>query len=272
MFSIHKSTDAKLLARGWFPVLEENLDILARKMLACCWSPLVYKFGVRREVSFWGADYCALDFDEGMTLEQAVDNIFADTVCVIGTTKSHRKEKSGKVADRFRVVIPFESRIKDAEHYKQNMSKIAKKYDSDLHCVDAARFYFPCTKIIRIQKEGYRQDVIEKTETGEPENIQAAISKNENRAKRSLPKLIRAYLEHGCDDGKRNHTCFVVANCMYENGYSKNEITDAIVNSPIPRYNSKEKTYDAFLKEIDEAVSNGIKRAITRKGNSVNGK
>lgn len=115
------------------------------------WSPIVWKGGYRKEENFVSSQYCVLDFDSGTTIEEAVQNKFADCNYIIGITKSHRKEKHGVIADRFRVIIPFERAITCVHEFKHNMEKYISFYGSDERCVDAARYYFPCAAVTHIQ-------------------------------------------------------------------------------------------------------------------------
>jgi len=116
-------------------------------VLACqnyVWSPIRWRFGVRKALKFQGASLCVFDFDEGVSLEEAKENIFADCQYAIATTKSHQKGKDGKPpCDRFRVCIPFEREITSLDDYKFTMKRLADRYGADPACVDGARFFWP---------------------------------------------------------------------------------------------------------------------------------
>lgn len=123
------------------------------------WSPCIWKDGIRHQSNFIRADYCVLDFDDGeMSLSQAI-NTFCDMKCIIGTTKSHQKEKHGIVCDRFRVLLEWEEPITDLRIYRFNMHNFMKNYPCDKKCKDGGRFFYPCNDIVFYSKEGYVEAV-----------------------------------------------------------------------------------------------------------------
>ena len=125
------------------------------------WSGCTWKNGYRKGDNFIQNELAVLDFDEpGVTLVEAVRS-FCDQWHIIGTTKSHQKEKNGVVCDRFRIVLRFEHPITNAEQYKQNMGPLIKKWDTDKKCGDAARYFFPCQEIISVNldEDSYKIEV-----------------------------------------------------------------------------------------------------------------
>ncbi|NQY01049.1 MAG: hypothetical protein HRT70_07970 [Flavobacteriaceae bacterium] len=128
--------------------IRDVADVIVAKV----WSPSIFKNGTRNKESFLCSNWCVLDFDEGMTLNDAL-NTFCDTQHIIGTTKSHQTEKNGLICDRFRVCIPWEKQIIDAEHYQQNIERMIIHYDTDTSCSDPARLFYPCTAIISINDD-----------------------------------------------------------------------------------------------------------------------
>lgn len=81
------------------------------------------------------------------TLENALE-YFSDIQSLIVTTKSHQKEKNGKVADRFRVVISVDEDISvsvdDYSKYYIHVTEILGIAEFiDHSCKDAARMYQP---------------------------------------------------------------------------------------------------------------------------------
>lgn len=114
------------------------------------WSPIVWNNGHRLEANFLFSDFCALDFDDGrMTIDMAREMLIkGDYAGIIGTTKSHQKEKGGLTCDRFRIVIPWAGRISDVGAYKQNMKRLTEHLPADRAAKDAARFFWPCSEIV----------------------------------------------------------------------------------------------------------------------------
>jgi hypothetical protein len=123
------------------------------------WSPCVWRDGDKRNANFLYADLLALDFDSPeMPLAQAV-NAFSDMAHVIGTTKSHQREKNGVVCDRFRVVLRLESRIENLGDFKETLSFAMRHYPADEACKDGGRFFWPCREIVSVEPEGFTADV-----------------------------------------------------------------------------------------------------------------
>lgn len=119
------------------------------------WSPIIWKDGVRTKANFQSCAYFVLDIDDGMSLADMVNFCNAQNVShIIGTTKSHRKEKvssSGKMspaADRFRVIFPADTACTDAELYRYNLGIMAERFGCDESATDAARFFYPCTEVV----------------------------------------------------------------------------------------------------------------------------
>src|SRR5687767_274132 len=61
-----------------------------------------FKDNYRKKENFIETRAIGLDFDAGVTLEEATE-MFKDYMHIIAPTRSHRVEKNGVVADRFRV-------------------------------------------------------------------------------------------------------------------------------------------------------------------------
>lgn len=108
------------------------------------YSPFQYRENYRKEDNsvLTNANCIFLDFDDGLSIDKA-KGIFSHLCYVLATTKSHQKEKNGKVCDRFRIVIPCETNITLCkEDYKELMNDIITTYGADRACKDIARFYY----------------------------------------------------------------------------------------------------------------------------------
>jgi hypothetical protein len=159
MFSWHplKNGAATQYAKGFkflgSPELDDeySFDYISKALTKYVWSPIKFDGGIRLEKHFLGTIFCALDFDSpATTLEWALVT-FKDHTHIIGTTKSHQKEKNGITCDRFRVVLMFEDLVTDLHLYKYNMEKMILKHKADRACKDGARFFYPCKEIVSIQ-------------------------------------------------------------------------------------------------------------------------
>lgn len=108
------------------------------------YSPFQYRENYRNENNsvLTNANCIFLDFDDGLSIDKA-KGIFSHLCYVLATTKSHQKDKNGKVCDRFRIVIPCETNITlSKEEYKELMNDIITTYGADRACKDIARFYY----------------------------------------------------------------------------------------------------------------------------------
>ena len=102
------------------------------------------------------SDLIILDVDDGKTIDEA-RNIFEPFDYIIATTKSHKKEKNGKICDRFRVILPTEKPINlNKTDYSKMMNEVFKDYPFvDTVCKDSSRFYFPAKNSTIITHSGF---------------------------------------------------------------------------------------------------------------------
>lgn len=108
------------------------------------YTPFVFENGYRKESNSI-LNLCnsiMLDFDDGLAVDKAM-TIFDNYYYLIATTKSHQKDKNGKICDRFRIIFPLSKSIDlTIEEYKSIMSLLVIKYGNDKSCKDIARFYY----------------------------------------------------------------------------------------------------------------------------------
>ena len=123
--------------------IDDIKDVLtSRNYSTNCWS------GTCHADHYLGMTGFALDFDGGMTLEEA-RTTFSPWLHVSHTSTNHQVEKDGVTADRFRVILP--SRPSGLYYATPEESRLA--YDqalamfpaADSQCKDPARKYFPFT-------------------------------------------------------------------------------------------------------------------------------
>lgn len=162
MFSVHPNKNGKAheYANG-FKVLgnpefddDWRMDYIERAITSRVWSPACFTGGVRLEKNFLGSYICALDFDAPNTPLHCAIEQFKDYSHIIGTTKSHQKEKNGITCDRYRVVLWFDRLVTDLAEYKHNMTLQISAYYADKACKDGARFFFPCKEIVSSNGNG----------------------------------------------------------------------------------------------------------------------
>jgi len=225
---------------GFAPFDYKNLKELWSIVSVYTWSPTIFKDNYRLQSNYAFADLIGLDFDNDVpgkkqfTLDDA-KTAFSGMYYLIGTTKSHGREKKGIVADRFRVIIKMSERVHCAAQYKYNLERLYKLLNSkiDISCLDVSRQFYPC-KHLAYYETGTPWKVLRE------DPIQAQRKKSERdlaklqRAWRPLPKRAREFLEHGVmfRDG-RNNNIFGVALMLFEKRYSEHEVFSLIKNAPI---------------------------------------
>lgn len=157
MISVSKATSTKPSAQVKFvtqPIasFKEFANIITTKV----WSPILWEDGRRAKFFFKSCQFYALDFDSGeMTIDECKQMVEDYGLWhVIGTTKSHQIEKvskSGKTepaCDRFRLILKANDSVHLRELYEYNMKLMTSYFPIDPSCTDAARYFWPCTKIV----------------------------------------------------------------------------------------------------------------------------
>ena len=246
-------------AVGWRGVVAPTASEVAELILTYPVSPCMWGGGVRKKSNFRFADWIGLDFDEGLSLADACIK-FEQYVHIIGTTKSHQVEKGGKTCDRFRVFLKFGVRCTNREDYEATADELIKKYGADKACRDAARFFWPCKKIVVCKYWGKVISPVDSTEVN-ARKIEAIKNKRTKldrlHANGSLPCQVDNMLRFGVPANK-NDACYFIAACLAERGFSEDEAFLKIWNSAIPIDNSSE-----VEKEVRGAVRRGYAKGLT---------
>jgi hypothetical protein len=278
MISYHKnlSMNPAHYASNWKTVDTNDLERLVEGVLTYPWSPIVWKDGKRTSENFLCADFLAYDFDDGrMSLKTCVSK-FENHIHIIGTTKSHQKEKGGKPAvDRFRLILRLTERITSAKSYMYNIEKFAEDnlLPCDMSTFDPARFFFPCADIeswggtpllmqywvpVKEVPDDYFTESLSGPEYQELVKFNTAKFKGDGYIPPHIAKFLEvgAFFSHG-----RQTSCFITAIFFLERGYAPGEIFEKIEKSPFPRI----EFADA---EITHAIDQAIK-FVERKLNHV---
>ncbi len=253
MISIHTTAKTALnVAHGWGMAQSVDFDKLAVAVTRYMWSPCVWRDGIRREDHFQEAHVVALDFDEGLTLEEACSRL-CDMQHVIATTKSHQKAKNDKPAlDRFRVILKLARPIVSLVEYRATVSYLIRFYDADTACKDGARFFYPCVDIVSVNDD--RDDFCVEPvspEEEEKKNAKRIANLIAYRGSGFMPRRIEGLLKFGAPTGRRNVTVFGIAADLTMCGFPKDEIIELILNSPI----------GLDRDEVASTVGSGVRRA-----------
>lgn len=231
----------------------ELLDVhrLAKCITNYVWSPCVWEGGKRTQKNFKAARLCVLDFDDGETTLMDAKRIFCDCIHLIGTTRSHQKEKNGLICDRFRVLFIFEKPLDNLRKYRWNMHKFMRNFSCDRACKDGARFFYPCREIVSLATEGYFQ----KVEDDIPEDFETRRAINQTLFEAGvIPNRIYMKFERNFYKNHRNIAIYGFANDVACYGFTPTEILFKIKESNVFK-NFCEDLTDA---EILSAINNGI--------------
>lgn len=224
------------------------------------WSCGVFKDGYRNIANFVSADMIALDIDNDpssdakLSLFQAVE-AFSKYDHVILTTKSHGKEKHGVVADRYRVIIPLEAPITDAETYYATWQKLKEEFPAiDTKCKDPSRFWAPSLKCAHTKKAGRGVTPVKPAPVEPPPSVAgSAITKG------LLSQKTFKFLLHGAKAGGWNEALFKAAVDLHEQGYPKAEALAILALAARKQIGNKGSLDHADLKTVDSAYEREVK-------------
>jgi hypothetical protein len=207
----------------------QNLDELAGAIMVSNWSPA--RFNGRRTIKdALELSLLVFDVDDGCVLPVA-KTIFKEYQYIIATTKSHQREKNGKVCDRFRVILPLSSPITNDEDYKATFEYYRNKFPFvDQTCKDISRFFYPCTaEFSHINEIGAKvspQKAIQPV-------INLVRAGNDGRELSRRGQLFNStlnFLMEGAEPGHRHNALVKAVMNMREQGYAITEDYDKLTN------------------------------------------
>lgn len=229
------------------------------------YSPIIFKNGYRKSANFLFADMCVLDVDNDdsnddvYSVEEALED-FGDCTMMIAATRSHNKDKKGIVAPRFRILIPFESRI-DCPYTYEKSIKFAMGLcrGSDPSAKDSARQFYPSTEILAVRGPGEKMPVIPATADEIYKSQQAEQYKRDQDAYGKIPWHIINFLTNGVVFGNsRNTAVYTASRYLIQRGFAIHEIEKIIEDSPF----SKEGFSHA---EIRTTIKSAAKKLLREK-------
>lgn len=257
MISIYPTLGAHASAnRPFKSIYPQTFSQLAGFVTRYTWSPSNFTNETRREEFFSHAYVVGLDFDDGLKLCQAVDNVFAGMRHIIGTTRNHGKEKNGIVADRFRVILQFEHKISDLRTFKWNLDGLVKGYDSDKNARGGSRPFFPCTNIVSIE-DGDLVEVEDPPDSYLDNTVKDA--ELEAFAKiGQMPLWLQHNLERSIAPGNRNNAVFGMAMDLSKIQASRDYVVEKLRQSRVYRENADDRE---FVRGMESTIN-----SIFRKG------
>lgn len=183
------------------------------------WSPGEFLQGRRTIGNFKSCQVFAIDIDEGCSVAAAKE-IFKDHKHIIAESKSHQKEKNGKVADRFRVILFLDRPVISDAEYKATFAHARNLWPFiDEACKDSSRFFFPSPKVVSINGNGGTLPAQEVKELPTFERVEAPEGE-----RGELWKSTYKFLAEGAPAGHRHSELVKAAGNMLEQGYTVDEI------------------------------------------------
>lgn len=191
---------------------------LKKHILSVPYSLGIYKDGKRNKENFLQTDLIGLDFDEGVTLVEAAE-LFKDFNHIIAPTKSHGKEKNGKVCDRFRVILFLSAPITDNETFEATWFSLYEKFPKiDKACKDSCRYFEPSSSIYSCRaKDGLAVDVV----LPKPKVTEKPVLEVSAEQKGTLGKRTLQFLALGAPAGQKHNELFAAARDAHQNLYSE---------------------------------------------------
>lgn len=229
-----------------------NFTQLADIMLNDAWAPAILKYGYRKKENFLKAGFLGLDIDDGLSIAEA-EKLFSRYKFIIGTTRSHQKQKGDKPpCDRYRIVIPCRSICTDLDDFEYTMAVMAKQFGVDPATLDAARFYFKCSTIAVCKEEGKPFTWMKLTDE-EKAAIRAA--KAERNEKQGLSRRGARILCGGEHDEGRHKSLFHAAADLGRSGFTIEDTIKAILTTPL----AEELIYEKGRREVERNIANGYR-------------
>lgn len=197
----------------------ENLEQLAETIIKNDWSQGLFKDNYRKAENFYHADVIGLDVDDGLSLEDA-KKCFREYQHIIIPSKSHGLSKNGKIADRFRVVLPLSQTITKKEIYSATWESLFQRFPFiDKAAKDCSRFYYSCPHpIASINLIGRTVDLAEDL----PGNSAPLLIDNVlPHAKGRLSNATNGFLVYGAPHGQWNDSLYKAAKDAQQNGWTE---------------------------------------------------
>lgn len=206
------------------PVEVTSIDDLVKYTTTSNYSMGVFRDNYRNKKNFEVAEAIAIDVDndgpnDNYTIAEAAEK-FAQYKHVIMPSRSHQKDKNGKIVDRFRVILFLDKPVTDAKDFQATWKSIYENYPAaDRACKDASRFFFPSPEVYSVNSDGKPWPV---SHYIPPEvNVNNELHSGPRGA---LSKRTLEFFINGAPDGKRNVLLFKAAKDMQEQGYSRDEV------------------------------------------------
>jgi len=247
-----------------FDTLEpQSLADLAKFTTEFNYSLSTFSDNYRKLENFIQTEFIGLDYDNAenetqLTLEEA-KKVFKDYIHIILTSKSHQKEKNGRVVDRFRVILKLQRPITySTAEFTATWHSLAKLFPlSDSKCKDASRYWFKSPSIVSVNEKGFAIKVVSPPKP-KPESATRKSATKESKTgplkperKGALAKATIEFISSGAQAGAWNHSLYKAAKDLQQQMYSQEE---AVTMLEIPtRLPANDGSLDA--KDLDTIKS-----------------
>lgn len=196
------------------------------------WSPSVFTTQYRSLANFISMELIALDVDEGLSLDEAC-KVFKDYQHVIGTSRSHQKEKampSGKTkpaCDRYRIVLRLSKPITDQDTYYATYQSLRTRFPFiDPVCNNADRMFYPCLEVVQGDNKGAVVDPV-----APPPKVEKVKRELSDEQKGKLARHTLEFITLGVSTD-RHKALFKAARDFQEQGYDEAEALEKLMLSP----------------------------------------
>lgn len=214
-----------------------DLKHLGELICRYAYSPILFRNSYRKQDNFNSADLLVLDFDSGdRSIERAKEFFQAlGYQFVIGTTRNHQVLKDGKIADRYRVLIPTSLTITDSECFRANMTKFISTFGADNACKDGGRMYYPCTSIFAVHEVGQPAawDLSMRPQESSYNATEHRVYLESCGRAGVIPKNLLRYAEESGTPGSRNSAAFKISCQLYHLGLSLEAAIAWIMATPL---------------------------------------
>ena len=218
------------------PVDVKSLAEMGKLLCEKSFSAGVFKDNRRTIENFIAASCIGLDVDNdgkredtpSMSIDDAV-NLFKDHKHLILTSRSHRKEKHGKIEDRYRVILFFDKPITEAQDFYATWFALKDFFPPcDNQCKDPSRQFFAHSSVYSVNRHG--KLITHVKHVNEPiKQKEARPTQPGERGELSRETL--KVLQFGVEEGSRNATVYKVAKDFQQNLYELEEAQDMIVSA-----------------------------------------
>lgn len=194
-------------------VVKHDFNGLCGEVVSSDWSQSLFEGNYRKAANFKSAEIVALDIDDGLPIEDAI-NRFEDYKHIIATTKSHNVDKNGKVSDRYRIILFLDGVITSKEAFKATWDSLYKICpEIDTACKDVSRYWSKSVKVVSTNPTGNLISIIH----SDPKKVApTAVQKSVTT---SLSKETLELLGIGVEEGSRNQRLFKAAKDVKSNGW-----------------------------------------------------